>query len=181
MLFQSIVRQWCKIYTPILDNPNNGNRRFFLTDTREGLVELVKNFEPKMSPSVIMESGVEVSGKIRRPDRNFPIYFFVKARTLKDGDAAAEANEEAYYHCKQFLSWVIKMQEEEQDMGRSSDDDFTRIHLDDFISIDPVGPIGDGWYAVLLQIDQDDPLDLCIDESLYIDPNDIDDDGQGQG
>ena len=166
MTFHSIVRQWCRTYKPMLDSATNGNRRFYLTDTKEGLVELAKKLEPKMSPSVIMESTVEGGGEIRRPDRNYPIYFFVRARDLADGDAATEAKEEAWWHCRNFLSWLLDMREKE--LEQNIDGDFSRIDLEEYIMFDTIGPVGDGWYAVLVQFNREEPLDLCVDEELYV-------------
>lgn len=167
MTLHSIVRQWCKTYKPMLDSTDNGNRRFFLTDTREGLVEMVKNFETTMSPSVIMESTVEGDGSIRRPRRNYPIYFFVRAETMADGDNAAEAKEEAWWHCQNFLAWLLDKREKE--LEQDVDGDFSRIDLEEYIVIDTIGPIGDGWYAVLVQFVREEPLNLCVDENLYED------------
>lgn len=169
MTFHSIVRQWCRIYKHMLDSPKNNNRRFYLTDTKEGLVELAKNLEPKMSPSVIMESSVEGSGEIRRPTRNYPIYFFVRARKMSDGDAATEAKEEAWWHYQNFITWLLDKREKE--LEQNIDGDFAKIDLDEYIMFDTIGPIGDGWYAVMVQFDRDEPLNLCVNEDLYIDPN----------
>ena len=149
----------------MLDSATNGNRRFYLTDTKEGVVEMVKNFEPKLSPCVIMESSVEGGGDIRRPNRNYPIYFFVRARSMAEGDAATEAEEEAWWHCRNFLSWLLDKREKE--IEENIDGDFARIDLDEYITFETIGPVGDGWYAVLVQFEREEPLDLCIDEDLY--------------
>ena len=53
MTFHSIVRQWCKTYKPMLDSPTNGNKRFYLTDSTGGVVDLAKGIEPKFSPCVV--------------------------------------------------------------------------------------------------------------------------------
>lgn len=153
----------------MLDSSTNGNRRFYLTDTKDGLVELVKNFETTMSPSVIMESAVEGGGEIRRPKRNYPIYFFARARAMSDGDAATEAKEEAWWHCRNFLSWLLDRREKE--LEQNIDGDFARIDLDEYIMFDTIGPVGDGWYAVLVQFEREEPLDLCVDEDLYTEPD----------
>ena len=66
----------------------------------------------------------------------------------------------------------------ELDEGRR-DGDFARIELDDaFLSIMTIGPIQDGWYAELLQIDREEPLNLCVDEDLYIEDCDPDCEGE---
>lgn len=168
MIFHSIVRQWCKIYKPMLDNEAIGNRRFYLTDSQDGTVELTKKLANEFSPCVLMESTVEGGGKITRPQRNYPITFLVRARDMSDGDAAAEAKEEAWYHCCNFLTWLMVNRERELNENKL-DGDFARINLDDaYIDITSVGPLLNGWYGVLLQFDRDEPLNLCIDEDLYI-------------
>ena len=168
MTFHSIVRQWCKIYKEMLDNEAIGNRRFYLTDSQNGTVELAKKLSNKFSPCVLMESAVEGGGKITRPQRNYPITFLVRAREMSDGDAAAEAKEEAWYHCRNFLTWLMVNRERELNEN-NLDGDFARINLDDaYIDITSIGPLDNGWYGVLLQFDRDEPLNLCIDEDLYI-------------
>ena len=167
MTFHSIVRQWCRIYKPMQDSATNGNRRFYLTDTMSGVVELAKGIANSMSPCVVMESSVEGGGKITRPDRNYPIYFFVKARDMADGDAAAEAKEEAWLHAQNFLAWLKKKHDEE--MERNIDGDFARIELDNaMLDIQTVGPIENGWFAVLIQFERAEPLNLCVNPDLYL-------------
>lgn len=166
MTFHTIVRRWCRIYKPMLDNPKNGNRRFYLTDTTAGVVELAKGISNKFSPCVVMESSVEGGGPIERPNRNYPIYFFVRARDMSDGDAAAEAKEEAWYHARQFLAW-LKDKHDKQLSENDIDGDFARIQIDNGIDINTIGPVENGWFAVLVQFDREEPLDLCVDEELY--------------
>ncbi|MBQ9645352.1 MAG: hypothetical protein IJV24_03210 [Prevotella sp.] len=170
MTFHSIVRQWCRTYKPMLDNVANGNRRFYLTDSTAGVVELAKGISNSFSPCVVMESSVEGGGKITRPSRNYPIYFFVRARDMADGDAAAEAKEEAWYHAQQFLTWLKDRHDRE--IAENIDGDFSRISMDDYIDIQTVGPIENGWFAVLIQFEREEPLNLCINEDLYINPED---------
>ena len=170
MVFYSIVRQWCRIYKPMLDNVNNGNRRFYLTDSMAGVIEMAKSMSDKFSPFVMMESDVEGGGKISRPARNYPIYFFVKAEKMADGDDAAAAKEEAWWHCQNFLAWLKEKHDEE--ISQNIDGDFSRINLDDeYILLNTVGPLENGWYAVSLQIERDEPLNLCVNTDLYNDTN----------
>ena len=164
--FESIVRKWCKLYKPILDSPKS--RKFFFTDSRENMIEMAKKWTPSMSPCVVMEGVAEGSGSIERPSMNYPIYFFVRAKAVRDGDAAWLAVKEALKHKDNFLAWLRKKREEEEDEG-TRDGDFARINLDNAIQdITTIGPLEDGWYAVLLQIEREEPLDLCVDEDLYI-------------
>ena len=170
MTFHSIVRQWCKTYRPMLDNVDNGNVRFYLTDSTGGVVDMAKKIEPKFSPCVVMESNVEGGGSITRPNRIYPVYFFCRARDMADGDCAAEAKEEAWYHAQQFLAWLKDMRGKDADI----DGDFERIDLDNaLLDIQTIGPLQDGWYAVLIQFERAEPLNLCVDGGMYvIDPND---------
>lgn len=168
MNFHAIVRQWCKTYAPMLDNVSNGNRRFYLTDTTKGVVELLKDLEPKMAPCVLMESTVEGGGSFTKPIRYYPIYFFTHADTMADGDDAAAAKEEAWYHAQNFMTWLYAMRQKDFDEGRLNGD-FARINFEQImLDIQTIGPIHDGWYAVLLQIDREEPLNLCLDENLYV-------------
>ena len=166
MTFHSIVRQWCRLYRPMLDSPQN--RRFYLTDSTSGVVELAKGIAASYSPCVVMESSVEGGGKITRPSRNYPIYFFVKADKMADGDAAAAAKEEAWFHAQQFMAWLKLKHDDEMD--RNIDGDYARIELDDaMLDITTVGPLENGWFGVLIQFERDEPLNLCVDDDLYID------------
>ena len=166
MTFESIVRKWCKLYRPILDSPES--RKFFFTDSRENMIEMVKKWTPSMSPCVVMEGVAEGSGTIERPSMNYPIYFFVRAKNQKDGDSTWLAVKEALKHKDNFLTWLRNKRNGEEGEG-TRDGDFSRINLDGAIQdITTVGPLGDGWYAVLLQIEREEPLNLCVDEDLYI-------------
>lgn len=166
MTFERIVRKWCKLYTAMLDSPKN--RRFFFTDSRENMIEMVKQWKPKMTPCVVMEGVAEGGGPLKRPSMNYPIYFFVRANDMKDGDSTWLAVQDALMHKDNFLAWLLKKHEEELDEGKN-DGDFARINLDDAQQdIMTIGPIGDGWYAILLQIDREEPLNLCVDPNLYI-------------
>lgn len=167
MTFESIVRKWCKLYRPILDSPKS--RKFFFTDSRENMIEMAKKWTPPMSPCVVMEGVAEGGGSIERPSMNYPIYFFVRAAAQRDGDAAWLAVKEALSHKDNFLAWLRDRREKEMEDDRR-DGDFARIDLDSAMQdITTVGPLEDGWYAVLLQIEREEPLNLCVDEDLYVD------------
>ena len=166
MTFQTIVRQWCKTYALMKDSPEN--RRFFLTDSTAGVIEMAKGVTAEQSPFVLMESTVEGGGKLTRPQRNYPIYFFVKAKKMNDGDEASVAKETAWMHARNFLSWLLKKREE--DLENNRDGDFARINLDNaYLDFQTIGPLENGWYAVMVQFERDEPLNLCVNEDLYID------------
>ena len=148
----------------MMDNPRAGNRRFYLTDSTAGVVELAKGISNSFSPCVVMESRVEGGGKVAMPVRNYTIYFFVRASKMADGDAAAEAKEEAWVHAKNFLAWLLKRHEDDVPNG-----DYGLIDMEDSLMIDTVGPIENGWFAVCIQFERMEPINTCVDEEMYMD------------
>lgn len=164
MTFHSIVKQWCRSYKYMKDSPKN--KRFYLTDSMAGMVDLAKSLANSFSPCVVMESNVEGSGTIAQPIRNYPIYFFVRAEKMADGDAAAEAKELAWQHAANFLGWLKNKHDEE--ISENISGDFARINMDDYIDFQTVGPIENGWFALLIQLDRMELINICVDEDLYI-------------
>ena len=146
------------------DSATNGNRRFYLTDSTAGVVELAKGISNAFSPCVVMESSVE--GYIRGGliFRNYPVYFFVRAMDMADGDAAAEAKEEAWMHAQNFLTWLRIRHENDPTTTR----EYARIDLEDNIDIQTIGPIENGWFAVLIQFERCEQTDMCVNEDLYV-------------
>ena len=143
------------------------NKRFYLTDSQMGVVDMAKDISNAFTPCVVMESGPDGSGPLERPVMNYPIYFFVRAEKMADGDEAAVAYETAMFHARNFLSWLKKKHDEEIDNDIKGD--FARINLDGaYIDILSVGPLQNGWFAVMLQFQRDEPLNLCIDWNLYL-------------
>lgn len=144
------------------------NKRFYLTDSQMGIVDMATKISNEFSPCVVMESGPDGSGPLERPVMNYPIYFFVQAEKMADGDDAALAYETALYHMKRFLGW-LKYRHNKEIAEENIDGDFARINLDDaYIDIQPVGPLQNGWFAVMVQLMREEPLNLCIDESEYL-------------
>jgi hypothetical protein len=169
MTFHGIVRQWCKLYRPIHDDEIHGNRRFFLTDSTAGVIELAKNIKPAYSPCVVMESNVEGDGPVTMPVRCYPVYFFVRAKNMSDGDSAAEAKEEAWVHAQNFVAWLLA--KHNQELESNINGDFARIDLEQAYSgFQTVGPLEDGWFAVLMQFDRLEPVNTCLNKDLYLDP-----------
>lgn len=164
MTFHSIVRNWCKTYKYMLDSPDNGNRRFYLTDTTSGVVDIAAGISNSFSPCVVMESTIEGYADGGKIYRNYPVYFFVRAKSMASGDAAAEAKEEAWMHAQNFLTWL----REKHDNDPTETGEYARINLEDRIMVETVGPIENGWFGVLVQFERLELLNLCIDESMYI-------------
>ena len=164
MTFQSIVSDWCRIYKPMLHNPEKGNKRFFLVDSWEAVRGWGGDVPTKFSPCVVMESAVEGDMDNGKMYRNYPVYFCCRARDMADGDAAAEAKEEAWYHAQNFLTWLREKHNEDSPNG-----DFGRIEMEHGISVSTAGPLQDGWYGVLIQLTRLELLNLCTKEEMYVD------------
>lgn len=174
MTFHSIVKMWCEQYRFMLHSKNN--KRFYLTDSQMGVVDMAKDIADTMSPCVLMESSVEGGGPIARPERNYPIYFMVRAEKMADGDEAAVAKEEAWMHAQNFLAWLLDKRDKE--LEKNIDGDFARIDLDSYLMIDTVGPLQNGWFGVMIQFEREEPLNLCVNPDLYLDPCVCDEEGQ---
>lgn len=165
MTFHSIVKQWCESYKYMRHTKEN--KRFYLTDSMQGVVDFAKDIANSFSPCVMMESDVEGGGPISRPKRNYPIYFMVKADKMADGEEAAVAKEEAWMHAQNFLAWLLDKHNKEIAEDKR-DGDFARIDLDDaIIDIGTSGPLENGWYGVYIQFEREEPLNLCVNEELY--------------
>ena len=178
MTFHSIVEQWCRRYKYMRHNPEKGNKRFYLTDSQAGVVDMAKDIANEFSPFVMMESNVEIEGPLRRPKRNYPLYFFVLADKMADGDEASVAKETAWMHARNFLTWLLAKYDEQ--IAENIDGDFARLDLENaYVSVMTIDPVQNGWYAVMVQIEREEPLKLCIDENLYDDPCDCQQDGDG--
>ena len=166
MTFHSIVEQWCRHYKYMLHNPWAGNKRFYLTDSQMGVVDMAKGIANMMSPCVLMESQVEGGGPIARPERNYPIYFMVRANKMADGDEAAVAKEEAWMHAQNFLAWLLEMRNKQ--LEENIDGDFARINLESYLTIDTIGPLENGWFGVCVQLEREEPPNLCVNKDLYV-------------
>jgi hypothetical protein len=127
------------------------------------MVELAKGISNSFSPCVVMDSSVEGYMNGGRIIRNYPVYFFVRARDMADGDAAAEAKEEAWLHAQNFLTWLRKLHDNDQ----TTTGEYSRIDMENNIDIQSVGPIENGWFAVLIQFERMELLDLCGNQELY--------------
>ncbi|MFW5563363.1 MAG: hypothetical protein ACOCNX_00550 [Prevotella sp.] len=168
MTFYQIVEKWCEQYKYMRHHPPD-NIRFMFTDSWQGMIEMAKGISNMQSPCVVMESAVEGDGPIRRPLFNYPIYFFVRAGKMADGNDAMIAKFKALQHARNFISYVVKKHEEELNEG-NMDGDFARIDLDNVqVSYQSIGPLENGWFAVMIQLQREEPINFCGDEGLYDD------------
>ena len=139
------------------------NKRFYLVDTWDDVRSWGKDIAPTLSPCVVMESAVEGSMSGGKMYRDYPVYFCVRAHKMVDGEAAAEAKEEAFVHAQKFLMWLLNKHNEDSPNG-----DYGRINMEDPIPISTAGPLQDGWYGVLVQLTRLELMNLCVDEDLYM-------------
>lgn len=166
MTFHSIVEQWCRQYKYMRHNPKKGNKRFYLSEKPMNPADMAQYVCNKESPFVMMFGGIEGDGPIKRPKRNYPVCFFVRAEKQASGEEAAVAMETAWAHAQNFLTWLLDKHEKE--VAENIDGDFARLALDDaYLMIDSAGPYENGWYAVQVQIEREEPLNLCVNDDLY--------------
>lgn len=164
MTFHSIVRNWCRIYKPMLDSVTNENRRFYLADDWDGVRAMPKSIATKFSPCVVMENGAEGYIDSGLLTRNYAVYFFVRADRQVDNDEQVVAYEEALYHALQFYVWLKDKHDQDSPYG-----DYGRINFERGFDVLPAGPLEDGWVAVLLQFERMEQINLCVDEKMYED------------
>lgn len=165
--FYSIVENWCSVYKYMRHNPKTGNVRFMFTDSWQGMIEMAKGISNMQSPCVVMESTVEGDGPIKRPTFNYPIYFFVRAEKMADGNTAAIAKQEALHHARNFVTWLLDKHNKEIEEG-NVDGEFARIDFENaLVSYQSIGPLENAWYGVLIQFEREEPLNLCVNPELY--------------
>ena len=139
------------------------NRRFYLADSWDSVKNMPKSIATTFSPCVVMENGVEGDIRDGLIERNYPVYFFVRARKQADADAMAEAYEEAWLHAQNFYTWLRKRHEDDP----TATGEYRRIGLDEGLSVQPAGPLEDGWVAVFIQFTRTEQINLCVNEDLY--------------
>lgn len=166
MVFHKIVREWCKTYKPMLDDEEHKNRRFWLADNAEEVRKMPSHIATALSPCVVMENGAEGDIQGGRLTRNYPVYFFVRAWQSVNNDAQMESYEEALYHAMNFYTW-LKERHENDPTGTG---EYSRINMEAPMDIQPIGPLEDGWVAVLMQFERVEPINLCVDDNLYVKP-----------
>lgn len=164
MTFHTIVSNWCKSYRLMQHNPKKDNPRFFLADTLNDVKAMPKNIATKLSPCVVMENGVEGEIEDGKIMRTYPVYFFVRARQQANPDSLMAAYEEAWAHAKNFYSWLYERHENDA----TPDRDYSSIDFENDLYVQPIQALEDGWVAVLIQFTRQEPINLCVDEALYI-------------
>lgn len=141
------------------------NRRFYLADGPSMVQAMPKSIATTFSPCVVMENGVEGSIDSGKIVRTYPVYFFVRAEQMANNDKQAVAYEEAWFHAQQFLAWLrVRHENDPTETG-----EYARIDMEDPLYVQPIGPLEDGWVAVMIQFERMELLNRCVDEDIYID------------
>ena len=91
----------------------------------------------------------------------YTVYFPVNCGTSKPNPRAAhKALLESADHAFKFLTWLRG----EQDNGRK---ELRQLDLEN-ASIDPYGPLLNGWYTMFLQFSDVDTFNKCVDSNDYV-------------
>ena len=80
--------------------------------------------------------------------------------------AAHKAIMESANHAFKFLTWLRN----EQDNGRR---ELQQLDLEN-ASIEPYGPLLNGWYTMFVQLSDVDTFSICVDRDDYVDMGDAD-------
>ena len=161
--FSKIVEEWAMKYKPMQHEPgeNSRNQRFFLISDIMEIPEFMGKIPQTKTPCVFYEFmwSARIQGGKVMP--SYTIYFPVNSGTSKPNPRAAHgAMLESAEHAFEFLAWL----REEQDRGRRE-----LQHLDlENASIDPYGPLLNGWYTFFLQVQDVDTFRICEDKNKYV-------------
>ena len=161
--FSKIIEEWAMIYKPMQHEPGESsrNQRFFqIADIME-IPEFMGKIPTTKTPCVFYEfmwSGQINGGKVVP---TYTIYFPVNCGTSKPNPTmASKAIMESAGHAFKFITWLRS----QQDSGRS---ELMQLDLDN-ASIDPYGPLLNGWYSCFIQLRDVDTFSVCVDPSDYV-------------
>lgn len=149
-------------YRPMQHIPgeNSSNQRFFLISDIMEIPEFMGKNPQTKTPCVFYEfmwSGRIQGGKVTP---TYTVYFPVNCGTSKPNPVLAhKAIMESADHAFKFLTWLRTEQDERRDLQQ--------LDLEN-ASIDPYGPLLNGWYTVFLQFTDVDTFSMCVDANDYI-------------
>lgn len=181
------TEEWASIYKPMRHEmgAKAHNKHFFICDSYRTMTNFMASMKPTSSPCVITESHQEgeVNNGFDYP--TYAFYFMVRAGKTHDGDAAIKAKREAKQTMMDFVNFLRAFKDNDADalsktpMPTDSylaslfkycqEDPFlmANFSLDKF-TYDSIDELYDGWYGVILQITDVQPLQKCIDTAQYI-------------
>lgn len=161
--FSKIVEEWAMRYKPMQHEPGDGskNQRFFLISDIMEIPEFMGKIPQTKTPCVFYEfmwSGRIQGGKVLP---TYSVYFPVNCGTSKPNPVAAhKAILESAGHAFEFLNWMRG----EQDRGRR---ELQQVDLEN-ASIEPYGPLLNGWYTMFLQFSDVDTFSMCMNKEKYV-------------
>lgn len=170
--FDRFVEHWASIYKPMLHTPDRygRNKRFFLTDTYMGMVDFMTQIRPDQSPCVVMESSQEGTMTDRFDYPRYSLYFMVRAEDMSDGSAAMDAKIEAKQHMQKFLIYLRRKKEEAEMNRRKSG--LENIKIEQYLDYQTVGPMYDGWFGVLISLENLEAYSACVVADDYMEETD---------
>ena len=166
--FDKFVEHWASIYRPMLHTPERygKNKRFFLTDTYMGMVDFMTQIRPGQSPCVVMESGQEGTMTDRFDYPRYSLYFMVRAGDMSDGAAAMEAKMEAKRHMQKFITYLRHKKEQAEMLRRKTG--LENIKIEQYLDYQTVGPMYDGWFGVLISLENLEAYSTCVVSDDYV-------------
>lgn len=161
--FFDFVERWATIYKPMQheSGERSKNRRFYLTDTYMGMADFMSQIQPKSSPCIIMESNQEGYLETGIDHPHYSIYFMVKSASMVDGRSAMYAKVEAKEHLKKFVAYLRREQFNENHLLKN-------ITIYEKIPYQTVGPFYNGWFGVLIQLDDSVQYQNCVSDDDYV-------------
>ena len=101
----------------------------------------------------------------RYDNPRYTLYFMVRAEKMSDGMAAYEAKLEAKMHMQKFVNWLRDKQDKEEYERKS--EGVKNIRIEDNMN-QTVGPFYDGWYGVLISLEDTQSYSRCVISEDYL-------------
>lgn len=149
-------------YRPMQHIPGESspNQRFFLISDIMEIPEFMGKIPQTKTPCVFYEfmwSGRIQGGKV---SPTYTIYFPVNSGTSKPNPVLAhKAIMESASHAFEFLTWLRNEQDERRELQQLDLENAT---------IDPYGPLLNGWYTMFLQFTDVDTFSMCVNKENYV-------------
>lgn len=161
--FSKIVEEWAIKYKPMQHVPGESsqNQRFYLISDIMEIPEFMGKIPQAKTPCVFYEfmwSGRIDGGKVLP---TYSIYFPVNCGTSMPKPVLAhKAIMESASHAFKFLAWLRNEQENDRR-------ELMQLDLE-HASIEPYGPLLNGWYTMFVQFSDVDTFNICVDANDYV-------------
>lgn len=163
MRFDQFVEEWAEKYKPMqhVSGEASKNCRFFYVDNYLSMADFMSSIPKTESPCVVMESNVEGVLNGGKDTAEYTLYFMVKCGTSKpDGRMANAVKLEAKQHMMKFMAYL-------NDRIEDGDRDLKYIETEN-VQYATIGPLLNGWYAVVLTLVDLKAWNMCVDSNDYI-------------